>query len=99
MISYPSDSAHPKAGVLRLRAMRVSERRRLILESVQQHGGISIREAARLVHPSGVPARRDLPHLAEEGLIRRTHGGAAAPNIVSHEAPFLEKAQLASAEK
>jgi DeoR/GlpR family transcriptional regulator of sugar metabolism len=79
--------------------MRVSERRRLILEAVQQHGVISMREAAALVGTSEVTARRDLRHLAEEGLIRRTHGGAAAPNIVSREAPFLEKAQLAAAEK
>jgi DeoR/GlpR family transcriptional regulator of sugar metabolism len=82
-----------------LRPMRVSERRRLILEAVQQHGVISMREAAALVGTSEVTARRDLRHLAEEGLIRRTHGGATAPNIVSREAPFLEKAQLASAEK
>jgi DeoR/GlpR family transcriptional regulator of sugar metabolism len=79
--------------------MRVSERRRLLLEAVQQQGVISIREAAALVVTSEVTARRDLRHLAEEGLVRRTHGGATAPNIVSHEAPFLEKSQLAAAEK
>jgi DeoR/GlpR family transcriptional regulator of sugar metabolism len=79
--------------------MRVSERRRLILEAVQQQGVLSMREAAALVGTSEVTARRDLRHLAEEGLIRRTHGGAAAPNIVSREAPFLEKAQLAAGEK
>jgi DeoR/GlpR family transcriptional regulator of sugar metabolism len=79
--------------------MRVSERRRLILEAIQQQGVISMREAAALVGTSEVTARRDLRHLAEEGLVRRTHGGATAPNIVSREAPFLEKTQLASAEK
>lgn len=79
--------------------MRVSERRRLILEAVQQNGIISMRDAAALVGTSEVTARRDLRHLAEEGLIRRTHGGAAAPNMMSREAPFLEKAQLAAAEK
>src|ERR1700712_1002736 len=79
--------------------MRVSERRRLILEAVQQHGVISMREAAALIGTSEVTARRDLRHLAEEGLVRRTHGGATASHAINREAPFLEKAQQAAAEK
>jgi len=79
--------------------MRVSDRRQLILEAVQEQGLLSMREVALLVGTSEATARRDLRHLAEEGLIRRTHGGAAASTMVSREAPYLEKAQQAAAEK
>lgn len=79
--------------------MRVCDRRQVILEAVQQHGLLSMREVTRLVGTSEATARRDLRHLAEEGLIRRTHGGAAASRMVSHEAPYLEKAHQAAAEK
>jgi DeoR/GlpR family transcriptional regulator of sugar metabolism len=41
---------------------------------------ISLREAAELAGTSEVTARRDIRLLAESGLLRRTHGGAAAPS-------------------
>ncbi|MDQ1681425.1 MAG: hypothetical protein QOI42_2284 [Frankiaceae bacterium] len=79
--------------------MRVSDRRQLILEAVQQRGLLTMSDVTSLVGTSEATARRDLRHLAEEGLIRRTHGGAAPSRLVSRDAPNLEQAQQAAAEK
>jgi len=79
--------------------MRVSDRRQLILEAVHERGLLTIGDVTSLVRTSEATARRDLRHLAEEGLIRRTHGGAAPALLVSREAPYLEKAQQVAAEK
>jgi DeoR/GlpR family transcriptional regulator of sugar metabolism len=79
--------------------MRVNDRRQLILEAVHQRGLLTMQDVTTLVGTSEATARRDLRHLAEEGLIRRTHGGAAPSRLVSREAPYLEKAHQAAAEK
>ena len=79
--------------------MRVSDRRRLILDAVQQRGLITINDVTALVSTSEATVRRDLRRLAEEGLIRRTHGGAAPSLPVNREAPYQEKAQQVAAEK
>ena len=79
--------------------MRVSDRRQLILDAVHQRGLLTITEVTELVSTSEATVRRDLRHLAEEGLIRRTHGGAAPSLLVSREAPYQEKAQQVAAEK
>jgi len=79
--------------------MRVGDRRQLILDAVHQHGLLTIGEVTALVRTSEATVRRDLRHLAEEGLIRRTHGGAAPSQLISREAPYLEKAQQVAAEK
>jgi DeoR/GlpR family transcriptional regulator of sugar metabolism len=79
--------------------MRVGDRRQLILEAVLQRGLLTIGDVTSLVRTSEATVRRDLRHLAEEGLIRRTHGGAAPSQLISREAPYLEKAQQVAAEK
>lgn len=57
--------------------MGASDRRQLILAAVQQRGLITISEVINLGNTSEATARRDLRDLAEKGLLRRTHGGAA----------------------
>jgi DeoR/GlpR family transcriptional regulator of sugar metabolism len=80
--------------------VQVNERRRRILDAVLDRGMISLREAAQLAGTSEVTARRDIRLLAESGLLRRTHGGAAAPSATSTREPsYVEKAGQASAEK
>ena len=80
--------------------VQVNERRRRILDAVLERGMISLREAAELAGTSEVTARRDIRLLAESGLLRRTHGGAAAPSASSTREPsYLEKASQAAAEK
>jgi DeoR/GlpR family transcriptional regulator of sugar metabolism len=80
--------------------VQVNERRRRILDAVLDRGMISLREAAELAGTSEVTARRDIRLLAESGLLRRTHGGAAAPSAsATREPSYVEKAAQASAEK
>lgn len=60
---------------------------------------ISLREAADLVGTSEVTVRRDLRLLSDQGLLRRTHGGAATAHDAAREPSYLEKARQAAAEK
>ena len=60
---------------------------------------INLREAALLVGASEVTVRRDLRLLSDQGLLRRTHGGAAAVGPSSREPTYLEKARQAADEK
>jgi len=80
--------------------VQVNERRRRILDAVLERGMMSLREAAEVAGTSEVTARRDIRLLAESGLLRRTHGGAAAPCSPPHHEPsYVEKSAQASAEK
>jgi len=53
-------------------------RRSLVAEYVRAHGGASIGELVAAFEVSGDTVRRDLDRLDEQGLLRRTHGGAVA---------------------
>jgi DeoR/GlpR family transcriptional regulator of sugar metabolism len=57
--------------------MLIEERRRHILSQVQTRGIVSLRELAEQLATSEVTVRRDLQAMAADGLLRRTHGGAA----------------------
>lgn len=60
------------------------ERRRRILDIVNQKISISVDNLARYFPVSTITIRRDLDRLAEENLLKRVHGGATAlSNIVT----------------
>ena len=82
-----------------VRRVEVHERRRRILAAVHERGMVSLREAAELVGASEVTVRRDLRLLSDQGLLRRTHGGAATAQDSAREASYLEKARQAAGEK
>ncbi len=52
------------------------ERRRAIVDFVNQHGRALVRELAKKFGSSEITIRRDLEMLHERGLVYRTHGGA-----------------------
>src|SRR5215469_14464647 len=52
------------------------QRRRKILELIEQKGQITVRELADRFSVSAVTARDDLDALCSEGLAVRSHGGA-----------------------
>src|SRR6516164_1976558 len=52
------------------------ERRRAIVDFVNQNGRALVRELARKFGSSEITIRRDLEQLHERGQIYRTHGGA-----------------------
>ncbi len=53
-----------------------SERNRLILAALAEHGTVAIRDIAGKLDVSEMTLRRDLADLESQGLARRVHGGA-----------------------
>ena len=60
--------------------MRRMERQTAILKEVAKTGSVTALDLARALAVSGETIRRDIMALSEDGLLRRTHGGAAMPN-------------------
>ena len=56
--------------------MLVEERRQHVLDLVSRHGFISLANLAQAIQVSESTIRRDLDHLHQQGMVRRTHGGA-----------------------
>jgi len=77
-----------------------AERRRRILESVRSRRAVRVTALSRLLGCSPATLRRDLQYLDEEGLVRRTHGGAVdLAKDLDMERPPNFKATLQMAEK
>jgi DeoR family transcriptional regulator, copper-sensing transcriptional repressor len=51
-----------------------SQREKKILEQVQEHGSVSIKELARSLDVSAMTIHRDLNKLVAEGLVSKIHG-------------------------
>jgi len=67
------------------------ERKRSIMEQVQEQGKVTVGELAALYQVSESTVRRDLRELEEAGKICRTHGGAMALQEEKNEPSFGEK--------
>lgn len=52
------------------------ERRRAIVEMLQQEGRVLVRELSKRFHTSVITIRKDLEVLHHQGQLERTHGGA-----------------------
>jgi len=58
--------------------MLPSEREQFILDFLRQHGLVTVPQICSHCNCSPQTARRDLTRLADEGLLKRTHGGAVS---------------------
>lgn len=58
--------------------MLSEERRRRLLELIQQKGSLTVAEAGRRLAVSRMTVHRDLERLAAQDLVRKVHGGAVA---------------------
>lgn len=56
--------------------MKQSERFRIITEMVQKEGSVKVAELSRILDCSEVTVRKDIMELDEQGIVKRTHGGA-----------------------
>ena len=56
--------------------MAVEERRQRVLDLVSLRGFISLADLARAVDASESTLRRDLDYWHQQGVLKRTHGGA-----------------------
>jgi DeoR/GlpR family transcriptional regulator of sugar metabolism len=54
----------------------VEERRQRVLDLVSRQGFASLADLAQVINVSESTLRRDLDHLHQQGLLKRTHGGA-----------------------
>jgi DeoR family transcriptional regulator, aga operon transcriptional repressor len=70
------------------RRLLVEERRRLIVELVEQQGRATVEELATRFGTSTVTIRADLDALARSSAIARSHGGALPAAPASHDTPL-----------
>jgi DNA-binding LacI/PurR family transcriptional regulator len=62
------------------------DRRRMLLEQLQEHGSVTIAELAAALGVSDVTVRRDVNDLVRQGLAERFHGGVTLPKPPAHPA-------------
>lgn len=79
--------------------MFAEERQRRILEQLRQRGKVTVEELTLEFRVSPPTIRTDLTRLEEQGLLRRTHGGAIAIGNTLYEPPYSERAVLRQVEK
>ena len=70
----------------------LEERRSEIVRIVNEQGKVSTKELSTLLGSSVVTIRNDINHLAELGVIVKTHGGALSPSkVFNFEVPAAAK--------
>lgn len=79
--------------------MLADQRRRKILELLEQEGQITVRELVDRFSISAVTVRSDLDSLSATGAIVRSHGGAVRQAEAMRDYPLRMKASLHRAEK
>ena len=75
------------------------QRRRLILERLQEGGVVKTSELSALFSVSPMTIRNDLNALNEQGALVRIHGGAIAHESLTSEPSYIDKANRNRAEK
>ena len=77
------------------------ERRNQIRALIEENGRVSVDELTLHFHVSKVTIRSDLDWLEQNGIIRRTHGGAifVSSDVGHADPPFFDRQQAQSQEK
>lgn len=75
------------------------QRRRLVLERLQEWGVVKTSELSELFSVSPMTIRNDLNILNEQGALVRIHGGAIAREPLTSEPSYIDKANRNRAEK
>jgi DeoR/GlpR family transcriptional regulator of sugar metabolism len=68
--------------------MSISKRQEEILELLNEHNFLTVERLATLTYTSPSSIRRDLTHLQNLSLIKRTHGGASIFNAINQSVPL-----------
>lgn len=79
--------------------MKTEDRRRKIIELLEQRGSVLVEDLASEFQVSQVTIRKDLTELEGRGLLHRTHGGATFAHKSLFNPSFREKINLQQAEK
>jgi len=75
------------------------ERQQRILEIADEHGVVRVNELSKLFAVSVMTIRRDLVTLEEQGLLRRSHGGAVSRRRFQRESNYDQKGKRNRSEK
>jgi DeoR/GlpR family transcriptional regulator of sugar metabolism len=67
------------------------ERLQQILDAVHENGRVTVAELGLRFEVSEITIRRDLRELAEQGLLRRAHGGALSTAPTSPDPPVIRR--------
>ena len=79
--------------------MLKSSRQSKIRTMVEEDGQVAVAELIDLLDVSEATIRRDLEEMAQEGWVRRTHGGAVRVERARREPPILQRQSSAAEEK
>ena len=79
--------------------MSISKRQNDILTILSENVYVSVNELSKLLYTSPSSIRRDLTHLQNLGLAKRTHGGVSQPEQTEKVASFYKRAQKNVKEK
>ncbi len=71
--------------------MNFQQRKRLIVQTVEERGSADVRDLADLLKASEMTVRRDLIQLANAGLLYRTRGGAMKVSLATDSHRFINK--------
>ena len=76
--------------------MSTATRQEQILELLQSNGFLTVARLSELTYASASSIRRDLTHLQNMHLIKRTHGGANIINTDNNAAPLNHRRLLSA---
>lgn len=79
--------------------MFFEQRRTIILELLQDRGGVSLGELVEMFDISPATVRRDLSDMEKQGLLKRTHGGAVNTATSAFERDYSEEQKSQTEEK
>ena len=102
IISYKTKNTLTKYTYTRVRLMRkmfAPERQKIIMEKLNEQQRIIIKDLSREINVSEATLRTDLTKMEEEGLLKRTHGGAILPDAIDNETSFSTREQKNRDEK
>ena len=74
--------------------MSFQTRKPKILDIIDQNGSVEVQSLAFLMRTSEITIRRDLNILAEDGLLKRIHGGAMKISLTKTPIDFAKKAKI-----
>ncbi|GAB3715089.1 DeoR/GlpR family DNA-binding transcription regulator [Spirosoma flavus] len=79
--------------------MNFQQRKRIIVQTVEELGSVEVPELATLLKTSEMTIRRDLVQLAASGLLYRTRGGAMKVSLATVQHRFANKTAVNSERK
>ncbi|SMQ63739.1 transcriptional regulator, DeoR family [Bacillus sp. OV166] len=79
--------------------MFAPERRKLIMEKLHEQQRVTVKELSEEINVSEATLRTDLSKMEEDGLLKRTHGGAILIDIIESENNFYNRERKNKDEK